>query len=194
MTAAWGPIISRHREETRAAFAASCGEQFEIESMSKHVMSKPASSSSTATSRWTRTPWRESSRWRAPSRRRPARVPRGGARLARAYSGDRRRSTAPVGVCALGRTAPFPPTIHLLGHDASSEHSAVAFGRLWGAVALRFRFGEAPKTEATAERMFQNIATTPRAGGLALAVFDATPRSSQARFSRRVTRVRKSEI
>ena len=46
MTAAWGPIISRHREETRAAFAASCGEQFEIESMSKHMTSKPASSSS----------------------------------------------------------------------------------------------------------------------------------------------------
>ena len=54
---------------------------------------------------------------------------------------------------------------------------------------MRFCFGDAPKTEAAAERMLENIATTPRAERLALAVFDATPRSpSQARFSRRVTR------
>ena len=42
---------------------------------------------------------------------------------------------------------------------------------------MRFCFGDAPKTEAAAERMLENIATTPRAEGLALAVFDATPRS-----------------
>lgn len=41
---------------------------------------------------------------------------------------------------------------------------------------MRFCFGDAPKTQAAAERMLENIATTPRAESLALVVFDADAR------------------